>query len=237
MVVVFVVGFAFLGVGSGGLDLQSLVTDVFGAKGGGGGTSISKAQEEVQKHPRNAAAWKKLATAYQNKGRTDDAVAALTRYAALRPKDATQLGQLAQLEKTQADNAATEYQLAYFAQQGSGGGSTFNPSSSSKLGQALNNDPISSAVNTRDSTRVQQALTTYQTTSSRALATYRKLARLQASQASYFQLAQAAEHFGDAKTAIAAYTRVLHVSDDAATKAQIRAKIKSLRTSSANAGG
>ena len=235
MVVVFVVGFAFLGVGSGGLDLQSLVQDVFGAKGGGG-TSISKAQAEVQKHPRDPVAWKKLATAYQNKGRIEDAITALTRYVALRPKDATQLGQLAQLEKTQADNAATQYQLAYFAQQSSGGGSLFGPSASSKLGQALG-DPVASAVSTRDSTRVQQALTTYQTESTQALATYRKLAKLQADQASYFQLAQAAEHFGDAKTAIAAYTNVLRLSGDPATKAQIRAKIKSLRASSATSGG
>jgi tetratricopeptide (TPR) repeat protein len=235
MVVVFVVGFAFLGVGSGGLDLQSLVQDVFGAKGGGG-TSISKAQEEVQKHPRDPAAWKKLATAYQNKGRIDDAINALTQYAALRPKDATQLQQLAQLEKTEADNTATDYQLAYFAQQGSGAGSTFGPSPSSKLGQALA-DPVSSAVSTRDSTRVQQALTKYQTASTRALATYKKLAKLQGGQAAYFQLAQAAEHFGDAKTAIAAYTKVLRLSSDPSTKAQIRAKIKSLRASSASSGG
>ena len=235
MVVVFVVGFAFLGVGSGGLDLQSLVTDVFGAKGGGG-TSISKAQEDVQKHPRDPAAWKQLATAYQNKGRIADAVTALTRYTALRPKDVTQLQQLAQLEKTQADNAATAYQLAYFSQQSSGGGATFGPSSTSKLGQALN-DPISSAVNTRDSTQVQQALTRYQTSSSQALATYKKLAKVQGGQASYFQLAQAAEHFGDAQTAIDAYTKVIRLSSDPTTKAQIRAKIKSLRTSSANSGG
>jgi tetratricopeptide (TPR) repeat protein len=236
MVVVFVVGFAFLGVGSGGLDLQSLVQDVFGAKGGGGGTSISKAQADVQKHPREPAAWKQLATAYQNKGQIDQAITALTQYAALRPKDATQLQQLAQLEKTQADNAATDYQLAYLAQQSSGAGSTFGPSSSSKLGQALV-DPISSAVSTRDSTHVQQALTKYQTASTRALATYKRLAKLQGGQAASFQLAQAAEHFGDAKTAIAAYTRVLHLSSDPSTKAQIRAKIRSLRTSSANAGG
>jgi tetratricopeptide (TPR) repeat protein len=235
MVVVFVVGFAFLGVGSGGLDLQSLVQDVFGAKGGGG-TSISKAQADVQKHPRDPVAWRKLATAYQNKGQVEGAITALTQYVALRPKDATQLQQLAQLEKTQADNAATDYQLAYVAQQSSGSGSTFSPPSSSKLGQALV-DPISSAVNARDSTRVQQALTKYQTTSTQALATYKKLAKLQADQASYFQLAQAAEHFGDPKTAIAAYTKVLRLSNDATTKAQIRAKIKSLRASAAKAGG
>ena len=235
MVVVFVVGFAFLGVGSGGLDLQSLVTDVFGAKGGGG-TSISKAQEDVQKHPRDPAAWKQLATAYQNKGQIAGAVTALTRYTALRPKDATQLQQLAQLQKTQADNAATDYQLAYLSQQDSGGGSTFGPASTSKLGQALN-DPVSSAVNTRDSTRVQEALTRYQTASTQALATYKKLAKLQATQYSYVQLAQIAQGFGDTNTAIAAYTKALKLPGDPTAKAQIRAKIKSLRTSSANAGG
>jgi predicted TPR repeat methyltransferase len=234
MAVVFVVGFAFLGVGSGGLDLQSLVQDVFGAKGGGG-KSVSAAQAAVQKHPRDPVAWKQLATAYQDKGRLDDAVNALRQYMRLRPNDATQLSQLAQLEKTQADNAATEYQLAYFAQQSSGG-STFSPASSSKLGQALN-DPISSAVSTRDSTRVQEALTRYQTASTAALASFKRLARLQGNQSGYFQLAQAAEHFGDAKTAIAAYTRVLHLANDPATQAQIRAKIRSLRASSSNSGG
>jgi predicted TPR repeat methyltransferase len=235
MVVVFVVGFAFLGVGSGGLDLQSLVQDVFGAKGGGG-TSISKALDNVHKHPRAAAAYKKLADAYQSKGRTDDAINALTQYVALRPKDTTQLQQLAQLEKTQADNALTSYQLAYYEQQTSSAGSAFGPSPSSKLGQALS-DPITSAVSTRDSTRVQQAQIKYQTTSTKALATYRKLAKLQASQSSYFQLAQAAEHFGDTKAAIAAYRKVLKLSSDPTTKAQVRAKIRSLRASSPQSGG
>jgi tetratricopeptide (TPR) repeat protein len=236
MVIVFVVGFAFLGVGSGGLDLQSLVQDVFGAKGGGGGTSISDALKDVQKHPRDAAAYKKLADAYQNKGRIDDAVNALKQYVALRPKDATQLQQLATLEKTQADTALSDYQLAYYEQQSSSAGSTFGPSSSSKLGQALV-DPISSAVATRDSTRFQQAQAKYQTASTTALGTYKKLARLQANQTSYFQLAQAAEHFGDARVAIAAYRKVLKLSNDAATTTQVRAKIKSLRASLPKGGG
>jgi tetratricopeptide (TPR) repeat protein len=235
MVIVFVVGFAFLGVGSGGLDLQSLVQDVFGAKGGGG-TSISKALADVNKHPRDPAAYKTLATAYQDKGQIANAIAALKRYVALRPKDATQLQQLAQLEKTQADNALNDYQLAYFSQQSSGAGATFGPSPSSKLGQALN-DPISSAVDTRTSARLQQAQTAYQTASTQALATYKRLAKLESNQSSYFQLAQAAEHFGDAKTAISAYGRVLVLSNDPTTKAQIRAKIKSLRATLAKSGG
>jgi predicted TPR repeat methyltransferase len=235
MVIVFVVGFAFLGVGSGGLDLQSLVQDVFGAKGGGG-TSISKALDEVHKHPRDAAAYKQLAQAYQTKGRIDDAINALTRYMALRPKDATQLQQLAQLEKTQADNALSDYQLAYYEQQTSNAGSAFGPSPSSKLGQALN-DPLSSAVSTQATTRLQQAQSKYQATSTKALASYKKLAKLQANDASYFQLAQAAEHFGDVNVAIAAYGKVLKLSTDPTTKAQVRAKIKSLRSSLPKSGG
>jgi tetratricopeptide (TPR) repeat protein len=235
MVIVFVVGFAFLGVGSGGLDLQSLVQDVFGAKGGGG-TSISKAQKDVAKHPRDPAAYRQLANAYESKGRLSDAVAALKQYVALRPKDAGQLEHLAQLQKTQADNALSDYQLAYYASQSSNAGTAFGPPASSKLAQALN-DPISTAVTTRDSARLQQAQTAYQTSSNDALATYKKLARLQASQTSYFQLAQAAEHFGDAKTAISAYRHVLKLSSDAATKAQVRAKIKSLRGTLPKTGG
>ena len=235
MVIVFVVGFAFLGVGSGGLDLQSLVQDVFGAKGGGG-TSISKALDEVHKHPRDAAAYKQLAQAYQSKGRIDDAVNALTRYIALRPKDATELQQLAQLEKTQADNALSEYQLAYYEQQTSSAGSAFGPPPSSKLGQALA-DPISPVVSARDARRVQQSQATYQTASTRALTTYKKLAKLQANETAYFQLAQAAEHFGDVKVAIAAYRKVAKLSTDPTTKAQVRAKIKSLRASQPKGGG
>src|SRR5438128_12027611 len=79
MVLVFGVGFVFLGVGSGGLDLGQLVRDVFGSKGPTG-TSISKARDEVAKHPREAQAYKKLADAYARKGRTDDAMTTLEQY-------------------------------------------------------------------------------------------------------------------------------------------------------------
>src|SRR5205823_3278367 len=83
-VIVFAVGFAFLGVGSGGLDLASLVQSVFGA--GSSGTSVSKALGKVHKHPNDAGAWKALADAYGSKGRTADQVKALERYVKLAPK-------------------------------------------------------------------------------------------------------------------------------------------------------
>src|SRR5919206_4957832 len=87
MVIVFGAGFAFLGVGSGGLDLGQMIRDTFGSKGGGGGTSISKALKEVQKHPREAAAYKKLADAYHAKGKTDEEISTLQQYTRLAPKD------------------------------------------------------------------------------------------------------------------------------------------------------
>src|SRR5438445_13709840 len=67
MVLVFGVGFVFLGVGSGGLDLGSLIRDTFGAKGGGGGKSISAAQKEVSTHPRDPKTYKDLADALERK--------------------------------------------------------------------------------------------------------------------------------------------------------------------------
>ena len=51
------------------------------------GTSISSLQHKVDKQPQDATAWRDLATAYEQKQRTADAVSALERYSALRPKD------------------------------------------------------------------------------------------------------------------------------------------------------
>ena len=47
---------------------------------GGGGTSISKLQTKVNKAPANAQAWRDLATALEQKQRTQEAVNALERY-------------------------------------------------------------------------------------------------------------------------------------------------------------
>ena len=237
MVLVFGVGFVFLGVGSGGLDLGSLIRDTFGAKGGGGGKSISAAQKEVSTHPRDPKAYKDLADALERKGRADEAISALEQYTTLAPKDTTQLARLGRLQYAQADNAAVEANAAYAEQQTAFAGSTFGPSPSSKLGQALGQDPITQAVSTKVSTRVQEATTKYSTASSKAIATFQKLAKLRPGQDSYFNLAQAAEHFRNDKVALSAYRSLLKVEKDPGTKARIRAKIASLRPAVKKGGG
>jgi len=108
LIVIFGGGFVFLGVGSGGLDLGSLIRDAFG-RGGSSTPSVSKAQEEVIKHPLDPVARKDLANALEKKGRVDEAIIAWTQYTNLRPKDVNSLQHLAQLERPRVIPAADSY--------------------------------------------------------------------------------------------------------------------------------
>jgi tetratricopeptide (TPR) repeat protein len=237
MVVVFGLGFAFLGVGSGGLDLGQMIRDTFGSKGGGGGLSVSGAQKRTAEHPRDPAAWKAYADALEKKGRTDETISALENYTRLKPKDVTQLNRLGRLEYSQADAAAAIASAAYAQQQSVYAASTFGPSPTSKLGQALGQDPITQAVSTKVSTSVQDATTTYSNASQKAVATFQKVAKVAPGADSYFNLAQAAEHFQNNKVALAAYELLLKVESDTATKARIRTKIAQLKAALKKAGG
>jgi len=230
LILIFGGGFVFLGVGSGGLDLGSLIRDAFG-RGGSSTPSVSKAQDEVRKHPLDPAARKDLATALEQKGRTEEAIAAWTQYTRLRPKDVTALRRVAQLELGQADTFLAQAQQASLDQQNAGVGSPFS-SSSGKFGQALGQDPISSALSTRASTELQQASTKYQTAASQAIATYKKIVKLTPNdQQAVFALAQAADNLRQTPAAISAYKRLLKFNLDPTTAAQIRARIKTLQGS------
>jgi tetratricopeptide (TPR) repeat protein len=237
MVVVFGAGFAFLGVGSGGLDLGQMIRDTFGSKGGGGGVSVSEALKRTQQHPRDPKVWKTYADALKRKGRTDEAVTALEQYVRLAPRDTTKLLELGRLQQQQARTAAEEANAAYAEQQTVYAGSTFGPSPTSKLGQALGQDPITQAVSTKVSARVQEATSKFTTASSKAIGTFQKLAKVRPDADSYLILAQAAEEFRNDKVALSAYKKLLKLEKNAATKAQIRARIKSLETSLKSPGG
>jgi len=236
MIVVFAGGFIFLGVGSGGLDLGSLIQDIAG-RGGSSGPSISSAQKKVNENPRNAAAQKQLATAFENKGQLPEAIAAYQQYVALRPKDAAGLAHLAGLQATQADNYLTAAQSAFIEQQSASAGSIFGVPPTSKFGKALGTDPISNVIQTQTGTAAQQANSQYTAASQQAVASYKKLAQLQPTQDNLISLASTAQRFQDNKSAIDAYKQVLKLTDDAALKAQIRAQIKALQGTAAAAGG
>ena len=235
MVVVFGAGFAFLGVGSGGLDLGQMIQDAFGT-GGSSGTSISAAQKEVAKHPRQAAGYKTLADAYERKGRRSDAIAALQQYAALKPNDTGQLERLANLQAATARAALADAQLAVYDEQTALAGQTFGAAPTSKFAQALA-DPITAAVSAKVQRHVQETNARYQSTSTAAIATLKRVAKIRPDQTSYFELARTAEEFGDTGSALAAYKKLLKVSKDPATRTSIRAKIAQLQPQAPKGGG
>ncbi len=231
LILVFGGGFIFLGVGSGGLDLGQLLRDAFGNKGSSGG-SVSDAQKNVAKHPRDPAAYRRLADVLEKKGRVDEAITAWTQYTTLKPKDTVALRHLGQLELAQADRFFTEAQVAAAGQQEANAGSVFGVSSTGKFGQALGQDPIASAVSTKFSTQLQQASVKYQTSAGRALATYKLIVKQRpGDQQALFSLAQAADTLRQTPVAVNAYKRLLKFNLDPTTRAQIKQRIRTLTQS------
>jgi tetratricopeptide (TPR) repeat protein len=235
LILVFAGGFVFLGVGSGGLDLGQLLRDAFGNKGPSTG-SLSKAQEKVRERPFNAIARRKLAEVLEKKGRTEEAIAAWLEYGKLRSKDVGALRHLGELEFRQATRYSAEAQIAYLAQQQAGVGSPFRPSWG-KFGEALGQNPIVSALGSSASTQLQDASAKYQTAASQAVATYERIAKLQPkSQQALLSLAQTADSLHQNAVAVRAYRRLLQLDLDRSEKAQIRARIKTLRQASPTGG-
>jgi tetratricopeptide (TPR) repeat protein len=231
MVLVFAGGFVFLGVGSGGLDLGSLIQDSFG-RGGSSGPSISKLQDKIAKNPRDAAAQKQLAGAYKAKGQTPEAVAAYQTYLTLRPKDAEALSELGGLQTQQADTYGQQYQVAAFEQQLASANSTFGVGADSKFGKALGTDPITNVVQAKTGTATQQAYSQFSAASQGAIATYKKLAKAQPTFENYNLLGTTAQRFQDTKTAIAAFKQAIKHTNDPTVKAEVRAEIKALQPAS-----
>lgn len=237
LILVFGGGFIFLGVGSGGLDLGQLLRDAFGNKGPSTG-SVSKAQQAVRERPFNAPARRNLASVLEKKGRVDEAIVAWQGYTRLRPKDTVALRHLAQLELGQADRFLQQAQIAALAQQEAGAGSVFTPSSSSKFGQSIGQNPIASAVSTKATAALQQASIKYQTAANQAVASYQQIVKITPrDQQALLALAQAADTVRKPAVAISAYKRVLALGLDAATAAQIRQRIKTLQQSTGGSSG
>ena len=229
LIIVFAGSFVFLGVGSSGLGLGDLFNGITGS--GSSGPSVGKSLDATAKNPKDAQAWKNLATAYEGKADYASAASAWQQYTRLRPKDAdgvqlyaNDLTQQLQAQGTEAQNlqlAAQQYQP-----------STFGPPSTSPLGRALGSlsDPIGQAAGTSATTAYQNALVALQQTSTQLVSAYKRLAKLQPADPSVrLQLAQVAEKLGDYASAIAAYKQFIKLAPDDASVPQAKAKIKTLQ--------
>jgi tetratricopeptide (TPR) repeat protein len=225
LAVLFAVTFAFLGVGSGSSGLDQLFSNlnIFG----GGGNSVSKAQDYIKDHPNAAKGYRDLATAYEEKGDTDGAISALQSYTRIRAKDAKAWGELGGLQLTQAGDLSQQYQVAYTNRQLASPSTPFRPGG--KLGEALGNDPIEQGAAQAADTVVTDLQQRTQLAYNNAVSSYDQAAQIEPNNSNnWFQLAQAAQQGGDYKTAVRGYKQYLKLNPDSTSAAQIKQLIKSL---------
>jgi tetratricopeptide (TPR) repeat protein len=230
LALVFGVGFVAFGVGS---DVQGGIADVLGV--GGSGTdqpSVSDARDKLADDPTNPVALRELATALQTDGRPEEAIAPLETYIEVKPRDEEALRELAGLYLSKAGRLRTELQLAQLEAQSLDPGRVFLPPTTSPLGRALNERPLSDAVTARANSRFNTVLSQLTNTYSQASQAYRDIARLVPRDASVqLQLADAAQNAGDTQTALAAYRRFLTLAPDDPSAPLVREQIQRLQSS------
>ena len=225
LAVLFAVTFAFLGVGSGSSGLSDLFTNLnlFHHSG----TSLSAAIKATQEHPKDPQGFRDLATAYEAKGDTGNAIAALQQYTALKPKDGKALTELGGLQLTQAQTYVTEYQNAAAAQSAAAPSQPFLPTGT--LGTALGTNPIEQAAASGASAATQDAYQRAVLAYQQAVQSYQAFAKLRPNDPNaQFQLAMAAQSAGQNSVAVTALKKYLALNPSSSNAAQVKALIKQL---------
>jgi hypothetical protein len=230
LALVFGLGFVVFGVGSSGV---SGLSDIFsGIRGGGGGTSIQKAEKKAAANPKDATAQRDLATAYDQHGDIDKAIFAWTAYTKLKPKDVEGLTNLATDYQSQYNTQLDAARAAYIDASNSQA-STFGPPADSPLGRALGNveDPIQKQIVGSASQKASEAQQVLQATAAQLEGVYKQISTLQPNEPSgQLQLAQAAQQAGDNLTAITAYRRFIKLSPFDNQVAYAKQQIKTLES-------
>jgi tetratricopeptide (TPR) repeat protein len=223
LALVFGVGFVVFGVG-GGIPGTSL-GDILRSNGSSNSASESDLRNRIKEHPKDAAAYRDLATQLQQDGKTQEAIDTLGDLARLQPKNTTVLAQLGSLYLLQANRYGNQAQQAQidFAEVNPG---AFMPELTAN-GQPVFTDPVTSPAAQEASTHFNQAASNAQGAYSNAVDVYKRLAKLTPRDAqAQLQLAQTAQTSGDYKTAITAYQKVLKLSPNDPQAPAIRQQIK-----------
>ena len=198
LIVVFGLGFVLFGVGSSGLGLGDIFS---GIRGSGGNPSVDKPLKATQKNPKDAQAWKDLATAYDAKGDYTVRDRRLAAVHAAAPEGRRRAERARPGLRQQLQTQAIEAQAAQVEAQNAQS-TNFGPPPTSPLGRALG-EPArpdragrrASAANARFNDRV----TARQQTATELVDAYQKLAKLQPTEpASSSSSPSAAKDAGDA---------------------------------------
>jgi tetratricopeptide (TPR) repeat protein len=227
----FGLGFVVFGVGTGisGTSLGDIFQDILQQRSAASSESVEDAREKVRKNPRDAAAQLELATALQSDGRLAEAVTALERYTALRPRDTDALQQLAVLWGTQAARARQEAEAAAAEAQEANLSVTFVQGESVFL-QTLYQTKVSEAISELANARSSEAQARALESSRNEADVYERLSVLLPDEAVIFlQLGQASFASGDTEAAIKAWERFLELAPDDSSAPLIRQQLELLK--------
>jgi len=251
LALVFGLGFVLFGVGSGSGGLSDLLQGNFDLFGSSDPTKkqAEDARDRIAKNPKDADAYRELATALETQGKHNDAITALEQYRQFRPKDTAALGELAALYLQRAQRALERRNAIQAAAGPAAATDLFTPDQTSPLGKALSEtsgqpgfDPINQAVKTKVDKELDLALQDAQQAYNSALSTYEAIAKVTPRDPNaWSQLAQAAEAAGNVPKAITAYEKFLEVAPDDPLAPAVRQRLKQLRQAqpsvSATTGG
>jgi tetratricopeptide (TPR) repeat protein len=235
LALIFGVGFVAFGVGS---DVQGGIADVLGVGASSSGPSVEAAEEKLDANPTNAEALYELAIAHETEGNETEAISALERYVAVRPRDDDALRKLAGMYLGQASVARNDYLIAQEQAALLNPGATFLPSPDSPLGQAFASQPIVQASTSDATAAANDAYSRLIAAYGQAKTTYQQVVKIDPEDASsQLDLAGAAQNAGDVPVALAAYKRFLALAPDDPSAPGIREVIKQLEAQQTTAGG
>jgi len=233
LALVFGVGFVIFGVGS---SLPSGLGDILRNGGSSGGqASVSDAQKAIKKDPKDAQAYHELSQAYQRDGNIDAAIPPLVTFTTLKPKNQNVLQELAGLYSIQANKAQADAAQASQDYTNATGLSTLQSGSTSQLFQP---GALDKTIQDSAASRGQAANAKMQEAYRNAAGTYAKLVKLSPRDSQlWFLDALSAEQASLNPQAIAAYKQFLRLSPNAPEAAQVKQRIKQLKSGGSATGG
>jgi tetratricopeptide (TPR) repeat protein len=236
LAIAFALGFVVFGVGTGvsGTSIGDILQELIGQRSSS--TSVDDARKEAFEHPKDADAQLAYANALQDQGRTREAIAALERYTALKPRDTDTQRQLANLWGSIAAKARQNYDAARADAETVSAAQTFAQPSSNFLKQVEQN-AIAQSLSNNANARASAAQSEAQSASIQQQKVYEELTLLVPDDPSLFlSLGIAAQQAGDAKSAIAAYKQFLALAPNDPSAPQVKQQIglleQSLKTNS-----
>jgi tetratricopeptide (TPR) repeat protein len=234
LAVVFAAGFVVLGVGSGSSGIGDLLQgNLFGGGGSSTSSQISDKQKAIARHPKDVTLYLDLAGLYQADQKEPQALATLKRAQKVAPKNVDILNRIAGIYSAGAARAGDRYQsLLNVYLENNVPPPGLDPSS--QLGQALNSDPYSQALQSQLNSAYVKATTAFSKVESAYKQAVDAAKGTSNETNALLQWASAAQNANDVATAVKAYERFLRIAPDNPNAPTVRQTLAQLQASLPN---